>query len=69
MNKTEEEEASFDDWEEGELPSDPMFNEEFKKQQLDLRRKKDELEKISRLLRRNLSCLKLKMKKSNVYTI
>ena len=28
MNETEEE-ASFDDWEEGELPSDPMFNEEF----------------------------------------
>ena len=37
-----EEDASFDDWEEGELLSDPMFNEEFKKQQLDLRRKEDE---------------------------
>ena len=36
-----EEEASFDDWEEGELPSDPKFNEEFKKQQMDLRRKED----------------------------
>ena len=42
MNEIEED-ASFDDWNEGELPSDPMFNEEFKKQQLDLRRKEDEL--------------------------
>ena len=42
-----EEDASFDNWEKGELPSDPMFNEEFKKQQLDLERKEDELEKIS----------------------
>ena len=25
-----EEEASFDNWKEGELPSDPLFNEEFK---------------------------------------
>ena len=41
-----EQEASFEDWEEGEVPSNPHFNEEFKKQQLDLRRKEDEMEKI-----------------------
>ena len=57
MNETEEE-ASFDDWEEGELPSDPKFNEEFKKQQLDLRRKEDELEKISQVISKKVELLK-----------
>ena len=54
-----EEDASFDDWEEGEVPSDPMFNEEFKKQQLDLRRKEDELEKISQVITKKAELLKL----------
>ena len=66
MNETEED-ASFDDWEEGELPSDPMFNEEFKKQQLDLRRKEDELEKISQVISKKAELLK--SENSNVYTI
>ena len=57
VNETEED-ASFDDWEEGELPSDPMFNEEFKKQQLDLRRKEDELEKISQVITKKVELLK-----------
>ena len=40
--------SSFDDYEEeGEVPSDPAINEEFKKQQQDLKRKEGELEKIS----------------------
>ena len=52
-----EEEASFDDWEEGELPSDPIFNEEFKKKQLDLRRKEDELEKISQVITKKVELL------------
>ena len=54
-----EEDATFDDWEEGELPSNPMFNEEFKKQQLDLRRKEDELEKISQVISKKVEMLKL----------
>ena len=45
-----EQEASFDEWEEGEVPSDPQFDEEFKKQQLNLRRKENELEKISQVI-------------------
>ena len=57
MNEYEEE-ASFDDWEEGELPSDPSFNEEFKKQQQDLRRKEDELEKISQVITKKVELLK-----------
>ena len=54
-----EEDASFDDWEEGEVPSDPMLNEEFKKHQLDLRRKEDELEKISQVISKKAELLKL----------
>ena len=54
-----EEDASFDDWEEGEVPSDPLFNEEFKKQQLDIRRKEDELEKISQVISKKSELLKL----------
>ena len=57
VNKTEED-ASFDDLEEGELPSDPMFNEEFKKQQMDLRRKEYELEKISQVISKKDELLK-----------
>ena len=53
-----EEEGSFDDWEEGELPSDPKFNEDFKKQQMDLRRKEDELEKISQVIMKKAELLK-----------
>ena len=54
-----EEEASFDDWEEeGEVPSDPAFNEEFKKQQQDLKRKEGELEKISQVITKKAELLK-----------
>ena len=49
MNEYEEE-ASFDDWEDRELPSYPLFNKEFKKKQQNLRRKEDELEKISQVI-------------------
>ena len=42
VNKFEQE-ASFDKWEVGDVPSDSQCNEEFKKQQLNLRRKEDEL--------------------------
>ena len=54
-----EEEASFDDWEEGELPSDPLFNEEFKKQQQDLRKKEDELKKITQVITKKAELLKV----------
>ena len=53
-----EEEASFDDWEEGELLSDPFFNEKFKKQSQDLRSKEDELEKISHVIMKKAELLK-----------
>ena len=51
-------EASFDEWEE-EVPSDAQFNEEFKKHQLDLQRKEDELEKISQVISKKAELLKL----------
>ena len=57
MNETEEE-AYFDDWEEEDLPSDPKFNEEFKNEQMDLRRKEDELEKISQVITKKAELLK-----------
>ena len=63
MNETEEE-ASFDDWEEDELPSDPMFNEKFKKQQLDLRRKEDDLEKISQVISKKAELLRAENKEN-----
>ena len=54
-----EEEASFDDWqEESEVPSDPAFNEELKKQQQDLKRKEGELEKISQVITKKAELLK-----------
>ena len=54
-----EEEASFDDYEEeGEVSSDPAFNEEFKKQQQDLKRKEGELEKISQVITKKAELLK-----------
>ena len=54
-----EEEASFDDYEEeGEVPSDPAFTEEFKKQQQDLKRKEGELEKISQVISKKAELLK-----------
>ena len=58
VNKHEEE-AIFDDWEEeSEVPSDPAFNEEFKKQQQDLKRKEGELEKISQVITKKAELLK-----------
>ena len=36
-----------------------MFNEEFRKQQLDLRRKEDELEKISQVISKKAELLKI----------
>ena len=55
----QEEEASFDDYEEeGEVPSDPAFNEKFKKQQQDLKRKEGELEKISQVISKKAELLK-----------
>ena len=57
VNETEEE-ASLDDWEEGELPSDLMFNEEFKKQHLDLRRKEGDLDKKSQVILKKAELLK-----------
>ena len=54
-----EEETSFDDYEEeGEVPSDPAFNVEFKKQQQDLKRKEGELEKISQVITKKAELLK-----------
>ena len=64
----EQEESSFDDWEEGELPSDPLFNEEFKKQQQDLRKKEDELEKISRVITKKAELLKAENEKKAMFT-
>ena len=53
------EEALFDDWEEeGEVPSNPLFNEEFKKQQQNLKRKEGELEKISQVITKKAELLK-----------
>ena len=60
VNELKEDDASFDDWEEGEVPSNPIFNEEFKKQQLDLRRKEMSWRRYLKLSRRKLSCLNLK---------
>ena len=53
-----EPEASFDEWEE-EVPLDAQFDEEFKKQQLNLQRKEDELEKISQVISKKAELLKL----------
>ena len=54
-----EEEASFDDYEEeSELPSNPAFTEEFKKQQQDSKRKKGELEKISQIISKKAELLR-----------
>ena len=54
-----EEKASFDDYEEeGKVPSDPAFNEEFKKQQQDLKRKEGELEKISQVITKKAELIK-----------
>ena len=53
------EEASFYDYkEEGEVPSDHAFSEEFKKQQQDLKRKEGELEKISQVITKKVELLK-----------
>ena len=55
----EHEEEAFDDFEEeGEVPSDPAFTEEFKKQQQDLKRKEGELEKISQVISKKAELLK-----------
>ena len=48
--KEPEEEFNFEDWEE-DIPLDPWFEEELKKQRLDLRKKADELEKISDVIK------------------
>ena len=40
-----EEESNFEDWEE-EVPVDPVFEEEFNKQQVELKRKEGELKKV-----------------------
>ena len=57
INELEEE--AFDDFEEeGEVPSDPAFTEEFKKQQQDLKRKEGELEKISQVISKKDELLK-----------
>ena len=57
INELEEE--VFDDFEEeAEVPSDPAFTEEFKKQQHDLKRKEGELEKISQVISKKAELLK-----------
>ena len=53
-----EPETSFDEWEE-EVPFDAQFDEELKKQQLNLQRKEDELEKISQVISKKAELLKL----------
>ena len=53
-----EPEATFDDWEE-EIPLDSKFEEELKKQQLNLQRKKMRLEKISQVITKKAELLKL----------
>ena len=59
MINEHEEEASFDDYEEeGEVPSDPAFTKEFKKQQQDLKRKEGELEKISQVISKKAQLFK-----------
>ena len=59
INELEEE--AFDDFEEeSEVPSDPVFTEEFKKQQKDLKRKEGELEKISQVISKKVELLKAK---------
>ena len=58
INELEEE--AFDDFEEeAEVPSDPAFTEEFKKQQQDLKRKEGELEKISQVISKKAELLKV----------
>ena len=49
----------FDECEEGKVPSDPQFEEDFKKQQLDLQRKESELEKISQVISKKADILKI----------
>ena len=53
-----EPEASFDEWEE-EVHLDAQFDEELKKQQLNIQRKEDELEKISQVISKKAELLKL----------
>ena len=55
------EEEVFDDFEvEAEVPSDPAFTVEFNKQQQDMKRKKEELEKISQVITKKAELLKTK---------
>ena len=56
-NKVEPE-ASFEEWEEGEVLSDPKFNEEFKKHKVDLIRKGDEFQKIHQVISKKAELLK-----------
>ena len=55
----EHEEEVFDEFEEeAEVPSDPAFTAEFNKQSQDLKRKKEELEKISQVITKKAELLK-----------
>ena len=55
---------------EDEVPSDPAFTEEFKKQQQDLKRKKGELEKISQVISKKAKMLKAEnQEKQRLYNL
>ena len=48
----ESEQENFDDWYKDDTPLDidPLFEDEYRKQQSDLRRKEDEIEKIAQVV-------------------